>query len=157
MNGRYTLSLEPERHESEEITTVSATRTDARLQDLPTRFQVLSREEIEEKMTMTCGDITMLLNEMGAPRANDITRSRCGECLHIQGIKGRYTRFLSGGLPSRHRMTNAAAKGSSRFSDEHCPDVHVARRTDLQTTPYVSASRQGIVSVPLGTISEGRN
>ena len=61
------IELQPERHESEEIT-VFATRTDTRLQDVPTRVEVLAQEEIEEKMMMTPGDITMMLNEMGGMR-----------------------------------------------------------------------------------------
>jgi outer membrane receptor for ferrienterochelin and colicins len=44
------FELQIERHENEEIT-VFATRTDKRLQDLPTRVEVLAREEIEEKMS----------------------------------------------------------------------------------------------------------
>ena len=35
--------------------TVHSTRTDTRLQDFPREFEVLEREEIEEKMLMTPG------------------------------------------------------------------------------------------------------
>ena len=49
----------------QEVITVSATRTDRRLEDQPIRVEVLSREEIEEKLMMTPGDIVMMLNEMG--------------------------------------------------------------------------------------------
>lgn len=44
------LELQPISHEE---VTVSATRTDARLEDSPTRVEVLNREEIEEKILMT--------------------------------------------------------------------------------------------------------
>ena len=46
----------------EEDVLVSATRTDKRLEDQPLRVEVLAREEIEEKMLMTPGDIVMMLN-----------------------------------------------------------------------------------------------
>ena len=46
----------------EHVTVVAATRTDKRLEDQPMRVEVLSREEIEEKMLMTPGDIVMMLN-----------------------------------------------------------------------------------------------
>src|SRR4029434_8877167 len=49
----------------ETVTVVASTRTDKRLEDQPMRVEVLAREEIEEKMLMTPGDIVMMLNEMG--------------------------------------------------------------------------------------------
>src|SRR4030095_6145385 len=52
----------------EESVTVTSTRTGGRLEDTPTRVEVLNREEIEEKLLMTPGDIVMMLNEMGGLR-----------------------------------------------------------------------------------------
>jgi outer membrane receptor for ferrienterochelin and colicins len=79
--------------------TVSATRTESRLEDLPMRVEVLEREEIEEKMLMTPGDITMMLNEMGGMRVQATSPSLGAASVRIQGMRGRYTRFLSDGLP----------------------------------------------------------
>ena len=42
---------------------VSSTRTDRRIEEEPLRVEVVSREEVEEKLLMTPGDIAMLLNE----------------------------------------------------------------------------------------------
>ncbi len=92
------VELQPEAHEGEEVT-VFATRTDTRLQDLPTRVEVLNREEIEEKMLMTPGDITMMLNEMGGLRVQTTSPALGAASVRIQGMRGRYTRFLSDGLP----------------------------------------------------------
>ncbi|XOV85521.1 MAG: hypothetical protein ACFHXK_10475 [bacterium] len=47
-------------HEIEEIV-VQATRSRRRLQDEPTRVEVLNQEEIEEKILMRPGNISMLL------------------------------------------------------------------------------------------------
>jgi hypothetical protein len=52
----------------EEVVVVATTRTGRRVEDQPTRVEVLGREEIEEKMLMTPGDIVMMLNEMGGLR-----------------------------------------------------------------------------------------
>ena len=82
----------------EEIT-VSATRTDTRLEDQPMRVEVLAREEIEEKMLMTPGDIVMMLNEMGGMRVQATSPSLGAASVRIQGMRGRYTRFFSDGLP----------------------------------------------------------
>ncbi|MGE0405792.1 MAG: TonB-dependent receptor plug domain-containing protein, partial [Candidatus Korobacteraceae bacterium] len=92
------VELQPQPEAKEEIT-VSATRTDKRLQDEPTRVEVLSREEIEEKMLMTPGDIVMMMNEMGGMRVQTTSPSLGAASVRIQGMKGRYTRFFQDGLP----------------------------------------------------------
>ncbi len=83
----------------EESITVSATRTDADLDDIPTRVEVLPAEEIEEKVLMTPGDIAMMLNEMGGLRVQATSPSLGAASVRVQGMRGRYTRFLSDGLP----------------------------------------------------------
>ena len=84
---------------TEETVTVSATRTGARLDDQPMRVEVLGREEIEEKMLMTPGDIVMMLNEMGGMRVQSTSPGLGAASVRIQGMRGRYTRFFSDGLP----------------------------------------------------------
>src|SRR5512145_369343 len=79
--------------------TVSATRTGGRIDDQPLRVEVLEREEIEEKMLMTPGDIVMMLNEMGGMRVQATSPSLGAASVRVQGMRGRYTRFLSDGLP----------------------------------------------------------
>ena len=83
----------------EEHVTVAATRTDKRIEDQPMRVEVLDREEIEEKLMMTPGDIVMMLNEMGGLRVQATSPSLGAASVRIQGMRGRYTRFLSDGLP----------------------------------------------------------
>ena len=85
--------------EVEEEITVSATRTGKRLDDQPVRVEVLVREEIEEKMLMTPGDIVMMLNEMGGMRVQATSPSLGAASVRVQGMRGQYTRFLSDGLP----------------------------------------------------------
>ena len=63
------------------------------------RVEVLAREEIEEKLLMTPGDIVMMLNEMGGMRVQATSPSLGAASVRIQGMRGRYTRFLSDGLP----------------------------------------------------------
>ena len=85
------------RHEEEVM--VSATRTDRRVDDQPMRVEVLGREEIEEKLLMTPGDIVMMLNEMGGMRVQATSPSLGAASVRVQGMKGRYTRYFSDGLP----------------------------------------------------------
>ena len=93
------VELTPRPTVEEEVTVVASTRTDRRLEDQPMRVEVLEREEIEEKMLMTPGDIVMMLNEMGGMRVQATSPSLGAASVRIQGMRGRYTRFLSDGLP----------------------------------------------------------
>ena len=83
----------------EEVTVVASTRTERRIEDQAMRVEVLDREEVEEKMLMTPGDIGMILNETGGLRVQTTSPSLGASSVRIQGMRGRYTRFLSDGLP----------------------------------------------------------
>jgi outer membrane receptor for ferrienterochelin and colicins len=83
----------------EESIKVFSTRNDVRVQDSPLHVEVLGREEIEEKMLMTPGDITMMLNEMGGMRVQTTSPGLGAASVRVQGMLGRYTSFLSDGLP----------------------------------------------------------
>jgi outer membrane receptor for ferrienterochelin and colicins len=93
------VDLQPQPTVEETVTVVASTRTDKRLEDQPMRVEVLAREEIEEKMLMTPGDIVMMLNEMGGMRVQATSPSLGAASVRIQGMRGRYTRILSDGLP----------------------------------------------------------
>ena len=83
----------------QETVTVAATRTERGLEDQPMRVEVLDAEEIEERVMMTPGDVVMMLNEMGGMRVQATSPSLGAASVRIQGMRGRYTRFLSDGLP----------------------------------------------------------
>lgn len=93
------VELQPQPTIEESVTVVATTRTNKRLEDQPMRVEVLAREEIEEKMLMTPGDIVMMLNEMGGMRVQATSPSLGAASVRIQGMRGRYTRVLSDGLP----------------------------------------------------------
>lgn len=83
----------------EEEVIVTATRSNTRVQDEPLRVEVLGREEIEEKLLMTPGDIAMLLSETTGLRVQVTSPGLGAASLRIQGLRGRYTQLLSDGLP----------------------------------------------------------
>jgi iron complex outermembrane receptor protein len=93
------VALEPQGTLEEEVTVVATTRTERGIEEQPMRVEVLGREEIEEKMLMTPGDVVMMLNEMGGMRVASTSPSLGAASVRIQGMRGRYTRFLSDGLP----------------------------------------------------------
>lgn len=97
--GTQIVDLQPAPTLEEEVTVVATARSDRRVEDLPMRVEVLAREEIEEKLLMTPGDIVMLLNEMGGMRVQATSPALGAASVRVQGMPGRYTRFLADGLP----------------------------------------------------------
>ena len=95
---RITVELESESVLNEEIF-VTATRSDVRIEDEPLRVEVVGQEEIDEKATMTPGDIAMLLNETNGLRVQVTSPSLGAANVRVQGLRGRYTQLLSDGLP----------------------------------------------------------
>ena len=79
--------------------TVSATRSGKRIEDEPLRVELLEQEEVEEKLLMTPGDITMMLNESSGLRVQTTSPSVGGAAVRVQGLRGRYTQILADGLP----------------------------------------------------------
>jgi len=78
---------------------VQATRSRRRLQDEPIRVEVISQEEIEEKLLMRPGNISMLLAETGGLRVQVTSPSLGAANIRVQGMRGRYTQLLADGLP----------------------------------------------------------
>jgi len=95
---RVTVDLEPEVVLKQEIT-VTATRTEQRIEDEPLHVEVLDQDEVEEKALMTPGDIAMLLNETGGLRVQVTSPSLGAANVRVQGLRGRYTQLLADGLP----------------------------------------------------------
>jgi outer membrane receptor for ferrienterochelin and colicins len=83
----------------EEEVVVTATRSARRVEDEPLRVEVVSAEEVQEKIMMTPGDVSMLLNETNGLRVQTTSPSLGGANVRIQGLRGRYTQILADGLP----------------------------------------------------------
>ena len=83
----------------EEAVIVTATRSGRRVEDEPLRVEVVPVEEVQEKIMMTPGDVSMLLNETNGLRVQTTSPSLGGANVRIQGLRGRYTQILADGLP----------------------------------------------------------
>jgi iron complex outermembrane receptor protein len=98
MESRLEVTLEPE-SALEENVVVSATRTEQRIEDIPLRVEVVPNEEVQEKIAMSPGDVSMLLAETNGLRVQTTSPALGGASLRIQGLAGRYSQVLSDGLP----------------------------------------------------------
>ena len=92
------VTLEEEIEVEEEVI-VTATRTGRLASDQATRVEVVTREEIQEKLLMTPGDIVMLLNETSGIRLQPTSPALGAASVRVQGMPGRFTAVLTDGLP----------------------------------------------------------
>lgn len=78
---------------------VQATRSGRRVGDEPIRVEVIDREEIEEKLLMIPGNISMLVAETGGLRVQVTSPALGAANVRVRGLEGRYTQLLADGLP----------------------------------------------------------
>ncbi len=96
--SRIEIDLAPA-SEFEENVVVSSTRTEQRIEDIPLRVEVVPNEEVQEKIAMAPGDVSMLLAETNGLRVQTTSPALGGASLRIQGLSGRYSNVLADGLP----------------------------------------------------------
>ncbi len=92
------VALEPAGEELEEIT-VTTTRGSRLIDDLPTRLEVLTEEELVEKAVMNSTNIAMLLRESTGILMQQTSALSANQSIRIQGLDGRYTQLLKDGFP----------------------------------------------------------
>jgi outer membrane receptor for ferrienterochelin and colicins len=99
-NGSTALEvlLEYEEKEEEEVV-VTATRLSRTIANVPTRVEVISGEELEEKGNMRPGEIRMLLSESTGIQVQQTSATSFNAGIRIQGLDGRYTQILKDGYP----------------------------------------------------------
>lgn len=84
---------------AEEEVIITSTRTNSRIEDLPTKVEVLGSEEVEEEASTIPGNIASLLGDIAGIQ-NQRTSSTTGSIdLRVQGLPGKYTQILRDGLP----------------------------------------------------------
>jgi len=86
-------------HEEMEELTVTATRTNARMEDAPLKVEVLGTEEMNEENTIKPGNITSLLGDISGIQIQQSSAVSGNSNIRIQGLGGKYTQILRDGLP----------------------------------------------------------
>jgi iron complex outermembrane receptor protein len=78
---------------------VTATRSSRTIENVPTRIEAISGEELEEKGNMKPGDIRMMLNESTGIQTQQTSATSYNSSIRIQGLDGKYTQILRDGYP----------------------------------------------------------
>lgn len=95
-----TILLAPDDEGNElEAITVSSTRSSRTIANIPTRVEVISGEELDEKANMKPGDIRMLLAESTGVQTQQTSATSGNSSIRIQGLDGKYTQIIRDGFP----------------------------------------------------------
>lgn len=97
-----TILLQPKGKEGgEELNEilVSSTRSSRTIANVPTRIEVISGEELDEKANMKPGDIRMILAESTGIQTQQTSATSNNSSIRIQGLDGKYTQIIRDGFP----------------------------------------------------------
>ncbi|MEZ5107122.1 MAG: TonB-dependent receptor [Draconibacterium sp.] len=98
-DNNKTFEIELEAGEELEEIVISTTRSSRTIDDIPTRIEVISGEELGEKAAMNSSNIGMLLRETTGVLMQQTSLSSGNLSIKIQGLDGRYTQILKDGFP----------------------------------------------------------
>jgi iron complex outermembrane receptor protein len=82
-----------------EAVVVGATRSSRTIANIPTRVEVISGDELDEKANMKPGDIRMLLAESTGIQTQQTSATSGSSSIRIQGLDGKYTQIIRDGFP----------------------------------------------------------
>jgi outer membrane receptor for ferrienterochelin and colicins len=91
--------LEPDEEELEEVI-VTSTRISRNIDNVPTRIESISFEEIDEKINMRPTNVSMLLHESTGIQVQQTSYASATQTIRIQGLDGKYTQLLKDGFPN---------------------------------------------------------
>lgn len=95
----FTLLLVPDVEELDEVVIVASSRTNSRIEDLPTKVEVLGSEEVHEENGIKPGNIASLLGDIAGIQIQQTNAATGNADMRIQGLQGKYTQILRDGMP----------------------------------------------------------
>lgn len=78
---------------------VSSSRTDTRIENLPTKVEVLGSEEVDEETGIKPSNVASLLGDVAGIQTQQTSAITGNTELRIQGLPGKYTQLLRDGMP----------------------------------------------------------
>jgi len=93
------IELNEARKELDEVVIVSSSRTNSRIEDLPTKVEVVGTEEVGEENQIKPGNLTGLLGDFAGIQVQQTNVATGNADMRIQGLPGKYTQLLRDGMP----------------------------------------------------------
>lgn len=85
--------------ELEEVTILSSTRTNERMENAPMKVEVLGKEEMDEENTIRPANIASILGDVSGVQIQQSSAVSGNVNVRIQGLSGQYTQTLRDGMP----------------------------------------------------------
>ena len=79
--------------------TVTATRTNSRIDDLPIKVEVLGQEDMDEESAVVPGNISSILGDISIIHVQRTSAINGNQAIRMQGLDPKYTQILQDGLP----------------------------------------------------------
>lgn len=92
------IHMSRDEKEMEEVV-ISSSRTDSRIENTPTRVEVLGSEEVEEEGGVKPAHVASLLGDVAGIQSQQTSAITGNTSLRIQGLPGDYTQILRNGMP----------------------------------------------------------
>lgn len=83
----------------EEVVVVAATRTNEKIENSPTKVEVLGLEEMGEENTIRPANIASILGDVSGVQIQQSSAVSGNMNVRIQGLNGQYTQILRDGMP----------------------------------------------------------
>ena len=93
-----TVQMNKDEKQMDEVI-ISSGRTDSRIENTPTRVEVLGAEEVEEESGIKPSHIASLLGDIAGIQTQQTSAVTGNTELRIQGLPGNYTQLLRDGMP----------------------------------------------------------
>lgn len=94
----FSIEMTPMVKEMEEVI-ISTSRIDSRIENTPTRVEVLGTEEVDEESGVKPGHVASLLGDVAGIQSQQTSAVTGNTDLRIQGLPGDYTQLLRDGIP----------------------------------------------------------
>lgn len=93
------IALVEKQTEMSDVTIVSSTRNNQRIENSPLKVEVLGREEMDEESTIKPAGIASILGDVSGVQIQQSSAVNGNVNVRIQGLDGRYTQILKDGMP----------------------------------------------------------
>lgn len=97
--NNISIVMHEQEEELNEVVIVSSSRTNSRIEDLPTKVEVLGAEEVHEENGIKPGNIASLLGDIAGIQIQQTNAATGNADMRIQGLQGKYTQILRDGMP----------------------------------------------------------
>lgn len=93
------IKLQHAKSNLEEVTIISSTRNNQRIENSPLKVEVLGREEMNEENSIKPGNIASILGDVSGVQIQQSSVTSGNSNVRIQGLSGQYTQILKDGMP----------------------------------------------------------